>query len=156
MKLDRWALVAEIVSGVAIVITLIILILEVRSNTQAIQAETTFNVVTTYRDQNARLVENVGGLADIMFKVSQGEILTGLEEYRYRLWLRDLLDDWEWFYFEVEQGRLIPQYLDPELWAQFWSENPVMSEEYEESRVGRNPRWLRYMEQNVFPLVPSE
>jgi len=34
MKLEKWALLAEIISGLAIVVTLIVLILEVRTNTE--------------------------------------------------------------------------------------------------------------------------
>lgn len=39
MKLEKWALIAEIVSGAAIVVTLIVLILEIRTNTDAIRAQ---------------------------------------------------------------------------------------------------------------------
>jgi len=40
MKLEKWALIAEIGSGVAIVVTLIVLIIETRANTDAIRAQT--------------------------------------------------------------------------------------------------------------------
>ena len=40
MKLEKWALIAEIVGGVAIVVTLIALIVELRGNTGAIRAQT--------------------------------------------------------------------------------------------------------------------
>ena len=38
MKLEKWALLAEIISGVAIVVTVIILIVEVRGNTTVLRA----------------------------------------------------------------------------------------------------------------------
>lgn len=40
MKLEKLALIAEIVGGAAIVITLIVLIIEVRGNTEAVRAAT--------------------------------------------------------------------------------------------------------------------
>jgi hypothetical protein len=40
VKLEKWALIAEIGSGVAIVVTLIVLIVETRANTDAIRAQT--------------------------------------------------------------------------------------------------------------------
>lgn len=40
MKLEKWALTAEVVGGVAIVVTLIVLIVETRANTDAIRAQT--------------------------------------------------------------------------------------------------------------------
>jgi hypothetical protein len=40
MKLEKWALIAEIGSGVAIVVTLVVLIVETRANTDAIKIQT--------------------------------------------------------------------------------------------------------------------
>ena len=40
MKLEKWALIAEIVGGLAIVVTLTILIVELRGNTDAIRSQT--------------------------------------------------------------------------------------------------------------------
>ncbi len=40
MKLEKWGLIAEIVGSAAVVVTLIILIVEIRGNTGAIQAQT--------------------------------------------------------------------------------------------------------------------
>ena len=45
MKLEKLALIAEIMGSVAIVVTLIVLLVEVRANTAAIQAATYQNVV---------------------------------------------------------------------------------------------------------------
>ena len=45
MKLEKVALIAEIISSVAIVVTLIVLLIEVRGNTAAIHAATYQNVV---------------------------------------------------------------------------------------------------------------
>ena len=46
MKLDKWAQVAEIVGSAAIVVTLLILIFEVRGNTQAIQVSNRQSIAT--------------------------------------------------------------------------------------------------------------
>jgi hypothetical protein len=39
VKLERWALITEIVSGVAIVATLVLLIIEIRTNTAAVRSQ---------------------------------------------------------------------------------------------------------------------
>ena len=44
MKLEKWALIAEVVGGVAIVVSLVVLIFEVRGNTEAVSAATFQNV----------------------------------------------------------------------------------------------------------------
>ena len=38
MKLEKWALIAEIVSSFAVVVTLILLVVELRDNTVALRA----------------------------------------------------------------------------------------------------------------------
>ena len=40
MKLEKVALIAEIIGGIAIVVTLIVLVVEVRGNTEAVRAQT--------------------------------------------------------------------------------------------------------------------
>ena len=49
MKLEKWALIAEIVGSFAIVATLIVLIVESRGNTEAIRASTYQAVVDSIR-----------------------------------------------------------------------------------------------------------
>lgn len=152
LKLDQWAKIAEIVSGLAIVVSLAILVLEVRSNTEAVEAQTLFNIVSVERDQTARIIENVGGLVEIMSKVGEGETLSEIEDHRYRLYLRDRLDIWEWKYFEADQGRLDLEILDPDVWAQVWSDSPGMTEVFESMQDGRNPDWIAFIERNAVPL----
>ena len=82
MKLERWALVAEIISGAAIVVTLVVLLLEVRGNTAAIQAATYQNVVDSITsglsvrgiDPDAARIWDAG---------SAGEHLEPIDQSRY-------------------------------------------------------------------------
>ena len=149
-KLSDWANIAQIISSLAIIATIIVLIVEVRANTETIQTQAISEVFAAHSDRNARLIENQGGLADIRIKVDEGETLTKVEEYRYRLFLRDQLDEWEYQFSSACQfGRLPTMVLDPEAWADIWNTSPGISEEHERTRLSRNPDWLKYMEQNV-------
>ena len=149
-KLSDWANIAQITSSVAIIVTIIVLIVEVRANTETIQTQAISEVFAAQRERNARLIENHGGLADIRIKVDVGDTLTKVEEYRYRLFLRDQLDEWEYQFGSACQfGRLPNMVLDPEAWAETWNTSPGISEEHERTRSSRNPVWLEYMEQNV-------
>lgn len=69
LKLSEWASIAEIVSGIAIIVTLVVLIAEVRGNTTAVRAATYQNVS-----------DSMTGMAD--FSVDRelvGMYLRGLE-----------------------------------------------------------------------------
>lgn len=149
-RLANWANIAQIISSVAIIVTIIILIVEVRANTETIQTQAISEVFAARSERNARLIENQGGLADIRIKVDEGDALTKVEEFRYRLFLRDQLDEWEYQFASACQfGRLPTIVLDPEAWADTWNTSPGISEEHERTRSSRNPVWLEYMEQNV-------
>ena len=82
MKLERWALVSEIVGSVAVVVTLIILLVEVRGNTAAIQAATYNNVVnsitTTLNDRGTD-----ADVARVWLAGNAGEPLEPLDQERY-------------------------------------------------------------------------
>lgn len=58
MKLERWALVMEIVSGIAVVVTLILLIIEVRQNTVAVQASAFQSVSNSWTDFTAMIASD--------------------------------------------------------------------------------------------------
>ncbi len=63
MKLEKYGVIAEIISSVAIIVTLVILVTEVRGNTEAIRAQTaqaTFGTSTEsfyYAEGNAALAK---------------------------------------------------------------------------------------------------
>jgi hypothetical protein len=68
MKLEKWALVSEIIGAFAIVVTLIVLVLEVRENTAAIRAAAILEVnkiardhlITMWADEDANRIDQIG------------------------------------------------------------------------------------------------
>lgn len=115
-KLSDWASVAEIASGVAVVITLVILIAGIRENTDAIRASTytqSLNSLNQWRDsiyQNREVGEfweafrtgNVDELDDVDFgRLAQFVInVFTIYEHSYFAWQRGLIGDSEWGRFE--------------------------------------------------------
>jgi len=82
IKLEKYALIAEIVGGFAIVLTLVILLLEVRGNTEAVQA-------ATYRDVVESITATVqergadAEVARVYYSGSAGEELSELDAKRF-------------------------------------------------------------------------
>lgn len=81
MKLAEWGTVAEITSAFAVIVTLIVLTIEVRSNTKAIER--------TYQQESIRLgatarssLFEVDGLVELIVKESTGEDLTEEELFK--------------------------------------------------------------------------
>ena len=78
MKLKRWALIGEIVGSFAIVLTLVILIFEVRGNTGEIRAATLANIAVRTQEfalLNARSRQ----LAELYAKLDEGEELNSAD-----------------------------------------------------------------------------
>jgi len=149
MKLERWALIAEIIGGLAIVVTLAILIFEVRNNTAAIQAQTIEAQVAGERRRRERLFLNEGGIADLVLKHLDGESLTRQESWRLDRYYNDILDSAEWQFGEVTAGRLPHAMLNESLWRNMWRGQPKLREQYDGSLDNRSPQFLAYWEETV-------
>ena len=78
-KLSDWASLAEIISGVAVVVSLVVLIAEIRGNTDEVRAATLTNLAG--RTQTM-IMENLSNTAwqEAIIKEAQGEDLSLLEE----------------------------------------------------------------------------
>jgi len=149
MKLEKWALIAQVISGIAIVISLAILIVEVRGNTAAVEAQTIESHVASERRRRERLFLNEGGLADMVLKHRDGEVLTEQESWRLDRYYNDILDSAEWQFEEVRAGRLPETMLTDSFWRSMWQSQPKLRENYESSTDARSSQFLEYWEETV-------
>jgi hypothetical protein len=78
MKLEKWSMIAEIVASSAIVITLAILIVEVRANTSELQAATQDSIAARTQEIALAPVMNPQW-AEVLAKFNAGEELTNAE-----------------------------------------------------------------------------
>jgi hypothetical protein len=113
-KLQRWALGAEVISGIAVVVTLIFLVVEMRENTNAIQAQTYQELM---RDINRwrssiRDLEREGLFVRIAEQGSEG--VSEGEYLEVRLVFLELWGIYETAFFANERG-----ILGPAEWARF-------------------------------------
>jgi len=148
-KLSDWASIADIVSGAAIVITLIILIVEVRGTTNAIQAQTISAQRDAESQRRSRVIENRGGITELILKGQAGESLGALEEFQLLIYYNDALDNFEWQFGEVIAGRLPENQISTQNWRAIWSGEPGMVDAFERSKSERDPAFVEFWEQNV-------
>ena len=105
MKLEKWALIAEIVGSFAIVATLIVLIVESRGNTEAIRASTYQAVVdsiTTPLDMRAADSE----MARIWNSGMSGEELSENDQIRFRAMLLAAVRRFENAFYQYQLGTI--------------------------------------------------
>jgi len=110
MKLEKYALIAEVVSAIAIVITLIFVIVEIRANTHATLAANRQSLAGR-TEQFLATQSTSPEIAALVVKVRKGEELSAEERYQYGSFLGHALR-------LAEEGYL--QYLDDSLSSEYW------------------------------------
>ena len=109
MKLEKWALIAEIVGGIAIVVSLIFVGYEMRQNSRSQTQAMTQALVSSYAETLTLLTQNEqlrciysAGIRD--FSALSGADALAFSAYWVALWRHR-----EDMYFQYQQGALSPQ-----------------------------------------------
>jgi len=146
LKLEKWALVAEIIGGAAIVISLMVLVFEVRGNTAAIEAQTATTWLESERGRRYPLIVNEGGLTELVLKRVRGGTLTEVERMQVARYFTDEIRTYEWLFREVQAGRLPAERLNLRAWQEFSGRLQVT---FEDIRNTLDPGFVEYWEENV-------
>jgi hypothetical protein len=141
-------LIAEITGGVAIVASLIILIAEIRNTGDAIREQT----IVAQRNQDSeirnRIIENRGGLGDLVLRERDGAPLTPAEQARVFLFFADAFNILEWQYRQVTLGRLTEADINPRLWRGLM-QTEISRRAFESSKESWDPAFVQYVEQTI-------
>jgi uncharacterized ferritin-like protein (DUF455 family) len=103
MRLNKWALLAEICSAVAVLVTLVLLIMEVNKNTKATQIATYTAISSEFNAADLALAADPE-LASLVW--DEGRDRSASEEHRRFGVLRAGLRTFESAYFAYEGGNL--------------------------------------------------
>ncbi len=146
-KLSDWASIAPIVSSAALVVMLIFLVIEIRGNTDAIQAQTISVQREGERARRMILIENTGGIADLFVKARNDQPLSEVEEVRLFAYSNELLDNLEWQHSEVLAGRLPLAEINMRAWRVTINGSAVR-DALDRTRSDRDPVFLQFIEDN--------
>jgi len=98
--------VAEIISVVAVVISLIYVGIQVKQNTQAVRNSTLQNISENQLNVHG-LIAAHGDLADIVFKAATGDgSEQGTEKFRFTAWMHTAVRSLENAYYQHREGAL--------------------------------------------------
>jgi len=110
MDIQDWGAIGDLVGGVAVIITLIYLALQIRQNTIAVRLSTLHDVKDTIREVNL-LVAEQGDLAEILFEGFQDlDKLSGAPRARFYTWAHNLFLGYENLYHQHLGGALDPRH----------------------------------------------
>ena len=107
MKLESWALIAEVVSGAAVVVTLIFLVIGIRENTQATYASN-YQLLLSEINNMSLTVAQDDTLAEIRvrYETEGWEVLNEVETLKMRNLERSLYRIYETAYFANKHDTL--------------------------------------------------
>ena len=111
-RLKKWALISEIIGGIAVVVSLVFLILEIKHNTRESQLNTQAIEISVYNDLISNIMsinENIieeGDFAEIVVKANSGEELSETEALRYGSQLMNLLRHGDVAYFQYKKDAI--------------------------------------------------
>ena len=98
--------ISQILAGIAVVISLIYVAIQLKQNTQAVKRESIKNIINTLRDATANLSQSEDK-AEILFKAWKSpEELKGAQKFRSYIIFQNLLSAFELAYFEQIDGAL--------------------------------------------------
>ena len=149
MKLEKWALIAEIVGSFAVVVTLVLLIVEVRGTTNAIQEQTIDAQRYAEYERRRRLIENTGGITDLIVRSWDDEPLTRTENFRLSMHYNDALDNFEWQFGKVQAGSLPIQQLNTAVLRSMLLTEPGMARVFERTKLDRDPAFVSFVEDEL-------
>ncbi len=125
MKLKDWTMVAEIIASVAILVTLAILIVELRGNTNAIQVATIDNVTSGWVGLNESIASDPQVARTFIVGLYNPDALTDVEAVQFSMWLRMFRNQVERVREHYELGLISESDYESELAQLAWlSETP--------------------------------
>lgn len=147
MKLEKWALIAEIIGGVAIVLSLIYVGYQINQNTQQLRFDA---LAATVAEQNAqyRLIAANDDFADLMRRAeNQPTSLSETERYRAYSWIRAMVWLTEADYGLALDGVLTADQVAPmsDVWA-VRMEMPIYRDYWAEFRYESGPQFQEFMD----------
>lgn len=153
IRLSTWASAAEIVSAIAVVISLIYVGFQVSQNTAAVQATTYKEITATYGELQLVIIENEQ-FAGILVRAEERAPLTPTEMYRLETWMWFHMGNWEQAYLANEQG-----ILDSDVWLgwdryyKWWMSKPFFVSIYKDNPVqGLSDRFTSHVDHYVQSL----
>lgn len=138
-----------ILANLGVIAGIVFLAVELRQNNELLQAEASLNRFNIERERRERIMENHGGLAEIILKKNTDIALNELETLQHGALMLDSLESLKWYFNEVRAGRLPPGSIDVENWRTVWRVNPELGVLIDSERPSLNPDFLEFIDTEI-------
>ena len=108
-KIEQWALVAEIVGAIAVVISVIYLAMQIAESNKELRSQTHVNALTLGQRPLEIELENAELAAIIRRGYEDPDALSEDQWYRFTQYQIMALNSWEYYYYEHNKETLPPE-----------------------------------------------
>lgn len=143
MKLEKYALIAEILSAGAVVASLIFVGISIQQNNSLMAAEARFNRLAVANENNDLIIGSAE-IAEIYFKDRNNEELTALEQFRLDTVAQRLMLVMEWSFLEIPRSEL-----PIDRWRRSVQASPARQALYWRNKGSYNPEFEQWFEETI-------
>jgi len=150
-KTDLGQMVSTL-ANMGVIAGIVFLGLELRQNNNLLESQARSNLDDNRVASQQVLIQNSGGIADLVFKARVGEPLTPAEEWRLDIRRNSMLLSFESMHREVQTGPLEEGDLPNRLWAVSFVSDPGMHIVWSRIKGDMNADFVRYMEDDILTI----
>jgi len=155
-NLNDWAVIAEIVGGIAVVLSLIFVAFSIKQNTDALEVAAWERILDRAEGSSQMLVESADLVRIVVVGESDPNALTAEEYFRFRHFAGMRFGAWESVYGHYELGRIDARTW--ELWNGYYQDIlnlPGYRKVWLEIRQGFDPHFNEILQTEYLVLDPT-
>jgi len=151
-KLNQWM---TLLANLCVIAGIAILVFELRQNNDLLESEARANIDEIRVSQQRMIVENTGGIADLIFRARNGESLSDAEQLRLIAYRSMLIHSFESVYQEINEGPLLESDIPYTQWAGVFFATPGLQDHFNGLRPTLDPGFVKFVDQKVLILLSN-
>lgn len=151
-KLNQWM---TLLANLCVIAGIAILVFELRQNNELLESGARANIDANRVSQQRMIVENTGGIADLILRARNGESLSDLEQLRLTAYRSMLVHSFESVYQEINDGPLSESDIPYTQWAAVFAVTPGLQDHFNALRSTLDPDFVKFVNQRVFILLSN-
>jgi hypothetical protein len=151
-KLNQWM---TLLANLCVVAGIAILVFELRQNNDLLESEARANIDANRVSQQRMIIENSGGVADLLWRSRTGDRLTDQERWRLIAYRSMLIHNFESVYQEISDGPLLESDIPYTQWAAVFSVDPKLQDHFNALRATLDPDFVKFVDRRVFVLLSN-
>ena len=147
-KIDLGQIIT-ILANVGVIAGIVFLGFELRQNNTLLKSQARLNLDANRLTLQLSVIENTGGIAELIVRARSGEELSRTDQYRLTVRRGVTLNNFESGYRELSSGALDEEDIPVGQWSSVFLSNPGMMDYWEGVKQTAAPEFVQFMEENV-------